>query len=737
MIATEIYCFVKVKLILILRCEKLQSMKSQLISLIILLLINPSFSEAQTDIKIRKKEFKTVRDGFKEAWSYISSGDDYFKEGSVWYGSAYEDYRKAMVYNDANPALNYKTGAAALNSDNKEKAAGFMLKAYAMDKELTDDLLLLTGRALQYAGRYDEAITMLNDYLNTAVPKTKENLSDANKFLAECNSALELTRDTLNVEIRNAGSNLNSFADDYSLVFSSDFNTLYFATRREVSMSSLSLVDGKFDENIFCSTRLNNDWGSAFAVTGAVNTNFCETPLYLSPSGDELYVYTGYQNGGDIRLSVKKKGVWKAPEKVPFTINTGGAETSFTFSPSGNEVWFVTTKGKNSLGGKDIYFMKKTPEFNWSKPENAGLAINTPLDEESVRFSELGDTIWFSSKGHNAIGGYDIFYSVRDSTGLWKKAVNCGYPVNTPWDELFYNPDKNKKGAFYLASNRTGTMGGLDIFHGNKLPPKIVESEPVPAPVAPPDTIVQKIIIETQPVRPDTIVVKDTVVVIREIAPEPVVQPEKPAELVLYLTGKVQDAETGDPVMAKIDVIDPSTDIVISTTASSDADGIYRVRLPEKKSYMIDFRSTGFLPDMKKIIIPENYSEDYYKLDMPLIKVKVGKKVVLNNILFQTGKAILTSGSYAELDRLLGILGDNPLMRIEISGHTDNTGSLALNSKLSEDRAKAVVEYLIQKGVDQGRLEFKGFGPQQPIADNKTAEGRARNRRVEFKILEF
>ncbi len=710
-------------------------MKSQLISVIILLLMNASYSEAQTDIKIRKKEFKTVKEGFKEAWSYVSTGNDYFKERSVWYGSAYDDYIKAMVYNDANPALNYKTGVAALNSDNREKAADFLLKTYSMDKELTDDLLLMTGRALQYAGRYDEAITMLNDYLNSAVQKTKENISDAGKYLGECNSALELLKDTLNVEIRNAGSNLNSFADDYSLVFSSDFNTLYFATRREVSRSSLSLVDGKFDENIFVSTRLNNDWVSASSAAGAVNTNYCETPLYLSPSGEELYVYSGYQNGGDIKLSVKKKGVWKAPEQPPFKINTGGSETSFTFSPSGNEVWYVTTKGKNSLGGKDIYFMKKTPDFKWSKPENAGAGVNSPLDEESVRFSERGDTLWFSSTGHNSVGGYDIFYSVRDSTGSWTKAVNCGYPVNTPWDELFYNPDKNNKGAFYLASNRKGTMGGLDIFHGRRLPPVII-AEPEPVKINPPDTVVQKIIIETQPVKPETIIVKDTVVVIREVTPAPVIVPETP-ELVLYLTGKVQDSETGEPVLAKIDVIDLSTDVVISTTASSDVDGTYRVRLPEKKSFMVDFRGTGFLSEMKRIDIPESYSKEFYTLDMPLIKVKVGKKVVLNNILFQTGKAILTTGSYAELDRLLGILKDNPLMRIEISGHTDNTGSLALNSKLSEDRAKAVVEYLIQKGVDQDRLEFKGFGPQQPIADNKTTEGRARNRRVEFKILEF
>jgi outer membrane protein OmpA-like peptidoglycan-associated protein len=140
---------------------------------------------------------------------------------------------------------------------------------------------------------------------------------------------------------------------------------------------------------------------------------------------------------------------------------------------------------------------------------------------------------------------------------------------------------------------------------------------------------------------------------------------------------------------------------------------------------------------MKQVIIPESFTSEFYNMDATLIKVKVGKKVVLNNILFQTGKSILTTSSYAELDKLAGILNDNPQMKIEISGHTDNTGSLQLNLKLSEDRAKAVVEYLAQKGIDRTRLEYKGFGPQQPIADNTTADGRTKNRRVEFKILEF
>ena len=164
--------------------------------------------------------------------------------------------------------------------------------------------------------------------------------------------------------------------------------------------------------------------------------------------------------------------------------------------------------------------------------------------------------------------------------------------------------------------------------------------------------------IAVTPPKPDTIVVRDTVVLIKEIAqaPPPVV-PEPPEEKVLYLIGKITDSETGDPVMAKIDIIDLATDMVVGTTASSDVDGSYRIKLPEKKPYMVDLRANGFLSDMKHINIPENYSDEVYKLDVLLIKVKVGKKVVLNNILFETGKSILTKSSYDEIDRLVGISG--------------------------------------------------------------------------------
>ena len=342
-----------------------------------------------------------------------------------------------------------------------------------------------------------------------------------------------------------------------------------------------------------------------------------------------------------------------------------------------------------------------------------------------MRFSNTGDTLWFSSKGHNSIGGFDIFYTVKNKIGEWDTVKNFGYPVNTPWDEIFYYPSRTDDSTFYFVSNRSRGIGGLDIYRGRILPPE---------PLA--------VIVPPAPPKPEVVIIRDTVVVIKEVVappppPVPIVQPEPVKEVILYLIGKVKDSETGEPVMAKIDVIDRSTNLPVATTASSDVDGSYRVRLPAKKSYMIDLRATGFLSDMKRADIPENWTNEVYNLNVELIKVKVGKKVVLNNILFETGKSILTAGSYTELDRLYNLMKENPEMKIEVSGHTDKTGSEPLNFKLSEARAKTVVEYLVQKGIDRSRLEFKGYGSLQPISDNTTAKGRAKNRRVEFKILEF
>jgi outer membrane protein OmpA-like peptidoglycan-associated protein len=670
--------------------------------------------EGQTDVSIRRKEFKTNRPGFGEAWKHVSNGNAYFAEKGIWYNEAYNEYLLALVYNNSNAELNYKTGVSALFSDKKDEAAGFLLKALELKKDVAEDVFLFAGRALQYAGRFNEATDKFTAYLSSPGKKNQKNILLARKCIQECNSALVITKDTLRISINNLGANINSNSDDYSEVLTKDGQTIYFASRREIPKSGKRHPDTKFDENIFNSKLINGSWVPATSAGKDLNTKYCEAPLYINSTNDMLYIYAGYSNKGDIKVSANKKGVWRTPKPIPYKINTKGSETSFTFSPSGNEIYYVSDRGKDNIGGKDIYFIKKISDRKWSKPQNAGNLINTIYDEEGVRFSKTGDTLYFASKGHNSIGGFDIFYTVRNNAGAWDTVKNIGYPINTPWDEIFYSPSPVEDSSFYFVSNRSGGFGGTDIYKGKILPPK-------------------RIIITPPPYKRDTIVIRDTVVVKQVVTPPPPVPLEKP----LFLTGKVKDSENGEPVLAKIDVRDIVTGEINTTTASSESDGSYKVKLPAKKSYMIDLHATGYLSESRRIDVPDNWAKEDYNLNIVLIKVKVGKKVVLNNILFETGKSVLTPGSYMELDRLLNIMNENAQMKIEISGHTDKTGTEPLNFKLSEARAKAVVDYLILKGIDRTRMEFRGYGSLQPISDNSTVAGRAKNRRVEFKILEF
>lgn len=509
-------------------------MKTCLNFIFILLMFYPFNVKAQTDLQIRKKNFKNEKAGLKEAWDHVEAGNAYYSKKGVWYRKAYEEYLLAIAYNHSNPQLNYKTGAACLFSDNKEEAAGFLLKALEADSEISEDILLLTGRALQFSGMYPESILKLEGYLTSKNKKSEENTTLARKWISECKSALNVTNDTLMVEIQNLGNEINSDADDYSQILTSDGKSLIFASRRQIEKSAGNFKDSKFDENIFVSVLDSGKWTAAGSSGKNITTKFCETPLFITSSNDKMYLYAGYENGGDILVSeLNKKGEWKMPVEIPYHINSSGSETSFVISPSGNEIYYVTDTYKHGVGGKDIFYIKKLTMKKWSKPVNAGTLINTEYDEESVRFSESGDTLWFSSKGHNSIGGFDIFYSPKNSAGEWDSVRNFGYPVNTPWDELFYHPSPGDDSSFFFVSNRSGGMGGLDIYKGRILPslknlPHVVTqlliTDSLPAPLVVPDSISLS----------DTLFKRDTINIREAIQdPQSGIDPEEMNDLIL------------------------------------------------------------------------------------------------------------------------------------------------------------------------------------------------------------
>ena len=509
-------------------------MKTCLSFFIVMLMFCPFNLNAQTDLQIRKKDFENDKAGLKKAWDHVEAGNAYFSKKGVWYRKAYDEYLLAIAYNHSNPQLNYKTGVACLFSGNKEEAAGFLLKALEADSEVSEDILLLTGRALQFSGMYAESILKLEGYLTSKNKKSKENTSLARKWISECKSALNVTNDTLMVEIQNIGTEINSDADDYSQILTSDGKSLIFASRRQFEKAASNFEDSKFDENIYISVLDSGKWTAAGLSGKNITTKFCETPLYISPSNDKMYLYAGYENGGDILVTERnKKGEWKMPVEIPYHINSSGSETSFVISPSGDEIYYVTDTYKEGSGGKDIFYLKKLTDKKWSKPVNAGALINTEYDEESVRFSKSGDTLWFSSKGHNSIGGFDIFFSPKNSAGEWDSVINFGYPVNTQWDELFYHPSPGDDSSFFFVSNRSGGIGGLDIYKGRMLPSELY----IPQDVSKfnfRDSLFMPSDVPDLKSLTDTIVMNDTVV-IPEATQEPqsVIEPEEQKDLIL------------------------------------------------------------------------------------------------------------------------------------------------------------------------------------------------------------
>ena len=430
----------------------------------IFLIVASAAVSGQEDVKIKKSDFRRDKAGFRQAWEHVIAGDAAFIRKGTYYNNAFEHYIQALAYNNSNPELNYKTGITAIYTDRKEEAAGFFLKALESENEVAPDILLYTGRALQYAGRFSEAIDKLNLYLKESTRKNEENTVLAKKFIEECNSAVILLKDTLDVEITNMGQAVNSGSDDFSPVFSFDGKILYFASQRKTEKNATSVPGELPDENIYVSRFIGGAWSAASPAGENIKTEYNESPLLIDSAETKMYIYSGAENGGDIMIAETRKGDWKAPENIPFPINTPASETSIAFSPKGDEIFFVSNNKKDNLGGYDIFFIKKTGERKWSKPQNPGSNINTLYDEQSVSLSLTGDTLWFSSRGHNTMGGFDIFYSVRNSDGSWSEAVNAGFPVNTVWDELFRNSVNSSGSSFCFSSNRNGGFGGQDIY---------------------------------------------------------------------------------------------------------------------------------------------------------------------------------------------------------------------------------------------------------------------------------
>jgi outer membrane protein OmpA-like peptidoglycan-associated protein/tetratricopeptide (TPR) repeat protein len=666
----------------------------------------------QENVKIKKGQFRTgVETGFKEAWKSIKEGDKYYSEGKGTYGMARDLYLFANQYNPANAELNYKIGACYLFTDDKYEAINYLQQAYQLDPEVSGDIHLMLAQAFHLVLEFEKAIEQYNEHKSGLEGDELAAYSEIlAKRLSECRYGQEISQEPRRVIIQNLGDSVNSKFDDYNPVFAHDDTALFFTSRRPFDKSNRNSIDNKYNEDIYCSRVIPSGFAMAERLIKPFNTPHNDALVGISPDGNSLYIYRGYLNGGEIQVSslVPEKGKWSRSKSAGKKLQSKEGETSACLSPDGKELYFVSRNKKLSTGGKDIMVSTLNGKGKWSEPVNLGGLINTRYDEEGVFISTDGRYLYFASMGHNSMGGFDIFRSERKDNGAWSAPENLGYPINTPDDEVFFVMDQSGLFGYYSAI-RGGGAGAKDIY-------KVIflgsEKELI--------TAMKDQLVAGPGNRKTGFLTK----------------PELPRlDTTIMVTGHVLDTVGGrKPVLARLTFIDPEGILEDIGVITNDT-GIFIARLPEAKIYGVEINATGYLYFLDILDLMGQNNDQQVVQDFYLKKIEVGTKVVLKNIYFQTGKAILRPESYDALDQVFRFLENNPGMKLEISGHTDNTGSLRINQKLSRERAKAVVDYLVGRGIPQEMLVYEGYADSQPVAPNDTPEGRERNRRVEFKVL--
>lgn len=634
----------------------------------------------QEDVSFRISNFPGRYSELRQARRNIRSGNQFVAINR--YGRALDYYKRAYNFNPNNADLNFKVGICYYNSAQKYDCLQYFKKAYELDNKVNDKILYYLGRGYHLNYEFEKAISFYNEYGRQNWDT--ETIHLVERLTNQCRTGIELLKDTLNVKITNLGANVNTEYREYAPLVTSDGSTMYFTSRRKGTGGNIA-DDGMYYEDIYRTTKTPSGWTSARGVGRPLNTPMHSAAVGLSPDGQQLFVYMD-KNGGDIYVSRLRGSRWTEPECVGKSINSPYHESKAALSYDNRTLFFISDRPDLSIGGRDIFYSELDRNGNWSDPINLGPTINTEYDEVDIFLHPDGRTMYFSSEGHNSMGGLDIFRTVRDENGNWSKPENIGYPINTPGDDAFFVTDASGRTA-YFASVRPEGFGMHDIY--------------------------------------------EIVFIVDEEKPE-----EKRDRVLLTLVkGVVRDAESGFPLEADIQIIDNVKDEIVANFVTNSVTGGYIINLPSGRNYGINVSRTGYLFHSENFNLPDTAEYQEYTVDIDLQKIEIGTTVILRNIFFEFDSYELLPESFAELNRVVDVLNNQKNIRIEISGHTDDRGTHDYNYTLSKNRARSVVNYLINKGINPDRLEYEGYAFSKPIADNETEEGRQLNRRVEFKII--
>lgn len=673
-----------------------------------------NFEQGAELFTVARKDYDAQLEYYIQDYKYLPvSRKDYLKIGEDQFLQSLQFLEKAYAFNPNYSVLNYMIGFAKFHTNHqKEDCIKYLEKAAELNPKVAPDVYYILGWAYQLHYKWDKAIASYEKYSSTLQPKEKrftEKMEDIEKKISECNNGKKYMSNPQRMFIDNLGSTINSPFPDYSAFITADESMIIFTSRRDnTTGGKKDEMDGGWHEDLYVSYKKNGKWTSPLNMGSPINSPDHDATAGLSPDGTTLYIYEHHgKGGGDIYHSHLVGNTWSKPEKLNKNINSNERETTVSESFDKNTLYFVSHK-KEGLGGGDVYISQKDAKGNWGPAMNFGAPVNTKYSEEGVFMHPDGKTLYFSSKGHNTMGGYDIFKSTFEN-GKWSAPENLGYPINSPDDDVYFVISGSGRRGYYASAKDEG-FGEKDIYMITFLGPEksfAYSNE---------DNLIASI---AEPVKA------------LDVAP--------PAEIsskaLTLLKGTITDAVTQKPLTATIELVDNTKNEVIATFSSNSATGKYLVMLPSGKNYGIAVKSEGYLFHSENFDIPATTGFQELVKDIGLKNVAVGSKIILKNIFFDFDKASLRPESTNELERLIKLLNDIPSMKIEMGGHTDSKGSDEYNQKLSQARCESVVNYLVGKGISKERLVAKGYGESQPIATNDTDEGRQMNRRTEFTIL--
>ncbi|MEM9052093.1 MAG: OmpA family protein [Bacteroidota bacterium] len=558
-------------------------------------------------------------------------------------------------------------------------------KAIAIDPDFYANAHFFLGALEMNDGNYAPAQENFNTFLSFN-RISEEMRAQADKELLNCMFAMEQIENPVDFDPKNMGEKINSPLPEYYPTITADDRQLIY-TRLVNDPNSYR---GK-NEEFFTAFKSGDDWRASFPLS-EINTSYNEGAPAISGDGRVL-IYTACElfdeYGGnrqgygscDLFMSELIGNRWSPPVNLGPEINTSAWESQPSLTADGKTIYFVrgypTPQGNKD---QDIHIAKRNPDGSWGGAIKLPRNINSRGKEESAHIHPDGKTLYFSSDGHLGMGGLDLYVSRKMDNGKWSEPENLGFPINTHKDENSLLVSPNGEIA-YFASSREGGFGDLDMY---------------------------------------------TFLLPEEVRPTPVT----------FAQGKVIDALTKKPVEAALRLSEVSSQTLASELASDPVSGGFLIALPAGETYALSVSAEGYLFHSENFTLADNPSNEPYVLTVELKKIEEGSAIVLRNIFFDTDKDQLKIESLPELQELAAFLKANSSISIEISGHTDNLGADDYNKDLSLRRADAVKKYLVDReAISADRLQTEGFGASKPIESNDTEEGRAANRRTEFKVL--